>query len=160
MSSFKKYEGGLLTFAFFFVPLITGMSGNIGLQCSTVLVRSMAVGALSNKMRKEALLRELFIGGLLGAVFGFSLGLIVFLIEWSMGVGGIGSPLAYGAIVGLGLSGACLAGSSLGVFSPLVFSRLGIDPAVSSGPVVTAFNDIISMSIYFLIAWGLGRLFF
>jgi len=39
MSHFQKIEGGLLTFVLFFVPLIMGTSGNVGLQCSTVLVR-------------------------------------------------------------------------------------------------------------------------
>lgn len=160
MSSFRRYEGGILTFALFFVPLITGMSGNVGIQCSTVLVRSMAVGNLSPRACKDALFKELYIGALLGLIFGFSLGLIVFLIDWVTGVGGVGSPLAYGLIVGVGLLGACLAGSVLGVFSPLAFSKLGIDPAVSSGPIVTAFNDIISMAIYFLIALGLGSIFF
>jgi magnesium transporter len=52
--------------------------------------------------------------------------------------------------------GACIAGTILGVFSPLFFTRCGIDPAVASGPIVTAFNDFLSMSIYFLIAIGLG----
>ncbi len=45
MSSFQNHAGGVLTFVMFFVPLITGMSGNIGIQCSTVLVRSMATWA-------------------------------------------------------------------------------------------------------------------
>jgi len=47
MSSIQGYEGGILTFVLFFVPLITGLSGTIGIQCSTVLVRSMATGGLS-----------------------------------------------------------------------------------------------------------------
>jgi magnesium transporter len=38
------------------------------------------------------------------------------------------------------------------VLSPIFFARLGIDPAVASGPIVTAFNDFLSMTIYFLIA--------
>ncbi len=160
MSSFKKYEGGLLTFALFFVPLINGMSGNVGIQCSTVLVRSLAVGTISPKTYKDALFKELLIGGLLGLVFGVSLGLIVFLIDYITGIGGAGSPLGYGMIVGVGLFGACIAGSMLGVLAPMVFTRLGVDPAVSSGPIVTAFNDTISMAIYFLIACGLSLIFF
>lgn len=160
MSSFKKYEGGLLTFALFFVPLINGMSGNVGIQCSTVLVRSLAVGTISAKTYKDALFKELLIGGLLGLIFGVSLGLIVFFIDYITGIGGVGSPLGYGMIVGVGLFGACIAGSVLGVLAPMVFTRLGVDPAVSSGPIVTAFNDTISMAIYFLIACGLGFFFF
>ncbi len=160
MSSFKKHAGILLTFALFFVPLINGMSGNVGIQCSTVLVRSMAVGTLSRKTYKDALIKELLIGGLLGLIFGLGLGIVVFFINWLTAVGGSGNSLGYATIVGVGLLGACLAGSALGVFAPIVFDKLGVDPAVSSGPIVTAFNDTTSMAIYFLIAYGLGMIFF
>jgi magnesium transporter len=155
MSSFQKREGGILTFVLFFVPLITGMSGTIGLQCSTVLVRSMAVGGLSLGNRKEAIMKELASGLFLGAVFGVGCGLLVYLLDLLAG----GGNAAIGAIVGCGLLGGCLAGTLLGVASPLFFSRIGIDPAISAGPIVTAFNDFLSMTIYFLIAWGVSNLF-
>ena len=160
MSSFQKHEGEFLTFALFFVPLITGMSGNIGIQCSTVLVRSMALGMVSIKTKKEAILKELLIGLFAGIFFGVVCGLVVYFIDLLIS-GGIGtSAVAIGIIIGVGLIGACFAGTILGVFSPLFFAGLGVDPAVSSGPIVTAFNDFFSMTIYFLIAWGLGALFF
>lgn len=152
MTWFQGYEGGALTFVLFFVPLITGMSGNIGIQCSTILVRNMATGMLSKKNRGEAIVKELLIGIGAGVVFGILCGLLVYLLDFvGMSGGGIGAG-AVGLIVGIGLMGACLAGTFLGVFSPLFFVRIGIDPAVASGPIVTAFNDFLSMSIYFLIA--------
>lgn len=161
MSSFQKHEGGLLTFALFFVPLITGMSGNIGLQCSTVLVRAMAVGGFSAGTRKETLIKELGGGVFTGAFFGILCGTLVYFIDFaSHGVLSPSTPLAVSAIIGLGLVGGCFAGTFLGVFSPLLFSRIGVDPAVSSGPIVTAFNDVLSMTIYFVIAWAVSNLFF
>jgi magnesium transporter len=42
--------------------------------------------------------------------------------------------------------------TTLGTFSPFVFARLGIDPAVASGPIVTAFNDVLSTLCFFLVA--------
>jgi len=69
ISSFQSYEGGLLTFVLFFVPLVTGMSGNVGIQCSTVLVRSMATGLLSLGNRREVMLKELLLGGRHGCGF-------------------------------------------------------------------------------------------
>ncbi|MFS8563681.1 MAG: magnesium transporter [Rhabdochlamydiaceae bacterium] len=158
MSSLQGYAGGILTFALFFVPLITGMSGNIGIQCSTVLVRSMATGGLSVGRRKEAILKEISIGVLTGMIFGVLCSLIV----WSLDFAGLTNheihPGYIGLIVGVGLLGACFAGTALGVFSPLFFARMGIDPAIASGPIVTAFNDFLSMSIYFLIAVGLTHI--
>lgn len=160
MSSFQKHEGGLLTFVLFFVPLITGMSGNIGLQCSTVLIRGMALGVISSHGKKDTILKELAGGLFTGAIFGVVCGLIVYLFDLvgSEGISTAG-PAVVGSIVGFGLLGSCFAGTLLGIFSPLFFSKIGIDPAVSAGPIVTAFNDFLSMTIYFLIAWGISSLF-
>lgn len=159
MSSFQSYEGGLLTFALFFVPLITGLSGNIGIQCSTVLVRSMATGVISLGNKRVAAFKEILIGLCTGVVFGILCGVLVYLLDFA-GVSGIPlSPFAVGLVVGTGLLGACLAGTILGVVSPLFFARIGVDPAIASGPIITAFNDFFSMSIYFLIAIGMTALF-
>jgi magnesium transporter len=160
MSSFQRYEEGLLTFAMFFVPLVAGMSGNIGIQCSTVLVRSMAIGHLSTGTRRGAIIKELMIGMCTGGFFGVLCGLAVGLLHLAGVTSATISPFIIGLIVGTGLMGACLAGTFLGVFSPFFFVRLGVDPAVASGPMITAFNDILSMSIYFLIAIGLSALLF
>jgi len=161
MSAFQKHEGGVLTFALFFVPLITGMSGNIGLQCSTVLVRIMAMGGLSSGSRKETITKELCSGLFTGAIFGVGCGLIVYLLDFiSGGILGSTTPIAVSAIVSIGLIGGCFAGTFLGVFAPLFFSRIGVDPAISAGPIVTSFNDFLSMTIYFVIAWGVSNLFF
>jgi len=159
MSSFQTYDGGALTFVLFFVPLITGMSGNIGIQCSTILVRSMATGGLSPGSRTEAVVKEITIGVTTGLFFGILSGTLVWSLDF-LGVTGIEiNPVFVGFIVGVGLLGACLAGTLLGVFSPLFFARIGVDPAIASGPIVTAFNDFLSMSIYFIIAMGLNALF-
>ncbi len=159
MSSFQTFKGQFLTFALFFVPLITGLSGTIGIQCSTVLVRSMAMGIISQRTKGDAMLKELFIGLFTGLIFGISCGIIVYLIDLLIG-SPPGTALAIGVIIGTGLIGACFAATVLGVTAPLFFAELGVDPAISSGPIVTAFNDFFSLTIYFLIAWGLGSLFF
>lgn len=162
MSSFEKHEEGRLTFALFFVPLITGMSGNIGLQCSTVLIRIMAVGGFSVGSRREIIIKELFSGFFTGVIFGIACGFVVYLLDWMTGGSTISSvtPFALSSIVGFGLIGGCFAGTLLGVFSPLFFSRIGVDPAISAGPIVTAFNDFLSITIYFFIAWGVSHIFF
>lgn len=158
MSSFERFEQGMLTFALFFVPLITGMSGNIGIQCSTVLVRSMALGQMTPGNRRDAIKRELCMGLLAGLVFGTVCGLMLYFMNF-VGIAGVSAnPWAIGLIVSMGLFGACLAGTVLGVFSPFLFARLGVDPAVAAGPIVTACNDFFSMTIYFLIALGMGAL--
>ncbi|MEI6243307.1 MAG: magnesium transporter, partial [Chlamydiota bacterium] len=158
MSSFQKQEK-FLTIILFFVPLITGMSGNVGIQCSTVLVRSMAVGLLSPGNRGDAITKELLIGLCTGVVFGIGVGSIVYAIQFIMPFSPCITPTKLGFIVGSGLFGACFTGTVLGSVSPLLFTKLGVDPAIASGPIVTAVNDFLSMTIYLFIAWSLGSMF-
>lgn len=160
MSTFQGYEKGLLTFVLFFVPLITGMSGNIGIQSSTILVRSMATGRLSLGNKGEAMMKEIILGTLNGVVFGLICG---FLIYGFNILGMTNVPLSAGAIgliIGIGLFGACVTGAALGVFFPFLFARIGVDPAIASGPIITALNDFLSMTIYFLIAIALSAFLF
>jgi len=48
--------------------------------------------------------------------------------------------------------GACMTATTLGTTSPFFFARMGVDPAVASGPIVTAFNDVLSTLMFFLVA--------
>jgi magnesium transporter len=80
-------------------------------------------------------------GGFFGVLCGFAVACL------QLG-GDTMSPAMIGLIVGVGLMGACLAGTFLGAFSPFFFVRLGVDPAIASGPIITAFNDILSMSSF------------
>ncbi len=158
MSSFQAYQDGLFTFVLFFVPLITGMSGNIGIQSSTLFVRGMAIGTLSAGSRGEAILKELFIGLIIGLVFGVLCGFLVYTLGF-LGLAHVHfSSALIGCVVAFGLFGACVTGALLGVLSPIFFARIGVDPALASGPIITAINDFLSMTIYFLIAVGLSTL--
>jgi len=135
-----------------FVPLIAGMSGNVGIQCSTILVRGMSTGSLSTGTKRNAVLQELGIGLIIGLVFGVFCGLAVYLLNnFEIHHAG-GDPVAVGTTVSVGLLGACLMATMLGTFSPFFFARFRIDPAVASGPIVTAFNDVLSTLMFFLIA--------
>lgn len=136
----------------FFVPLITGMSGNVGIQCSTILVRGISTGDISMGMRGEAARKELTIGLLIGLVFGIACGLVVYFLN-ELGVEHVDlNSIALGSIVSSGVFVACLTATTLGTFSPFFFARMGIDPAVASGPIVTAFNDVLSTLMFFLVA--------
>lgn len=151
MSSFQ----GQIWFSFvpFFVPLIAGMSGNVGIQCSTILVRAMSTGELSYRSRREAIGKELMIGTMIGIVFGLLCAIVVGL--WNVyGFHHIGSdPFVVVMTVSSGLLGACLTATLLGTLSPFFFVRFRIDPAVASGPIVTAFNDVLSTLMYIFVAW-------
>jgi magnesium transporter len=157
LSHFKDRDW--FTFVALFVPLIAGMSGNVGIQCSTILVRGMSTGELSQGSRRDAVIGELSIGLLIGVVFGLLCGSFVYLLN-RFEIHYIGSdPLILGVIVSFGLLGACLMATLLGTLSPFVFARLRIDPAVASGPIVTAFNDVLSTLMYILVAKVISSFF-
>lgn len=160
MSYFQGIEAELLALIFFFIPLINGMSGNVGVQCSTVLVRSMAIGVLSSGKKGEAVIKELSIGLLTGVIFGCLCGSIIYLLG-SLAIGEFhGNPMQLGVTVAAGILGASLTATTLGVSSPFFFARIGVDPALASGPIVTAFNDIMSMVMFFVISGVLNTVFF
>ncbi len=159
MSSSGQYFGDAFFFIFFFVPLVTGLSGNIGIQCSTVLVRNFALGAVSSRSKPAAMGKELASGLLSGFFFGLLCGGCIYFFASLFAVNLGVAPFSVALVVAAGLTGACFAGTFLGVFSTLFFLKIGVDPAISSGPIITAFNDFLSMFIYFFIAWGLHAVF-
>ncbi len=157
LSHFRERDW--FTFVALFVPLIAGMSGNVGIQCSTILVRGMSTGELSHGSRRNAVIGELSIGLLIGVVFGLLSGLFVYALN-RFNIHYIGSePIILGIIVSFGLFGACLMATLLGTLSPFFFARFRIDPAVASGPIVTAFNDVLSTLMYILVAKVISSFF-
>ncbi len=157
MSKFD--DSGWFRYMAFFVPLIAGMSGNVGIQCSMTLVRSLSTGELSYSARGDAIAKELSIGILTGTAFGFLCGFFVYLL-YSYGVDLEGAnQLRIGLTVSCGVFVACITATVLGTFSPFFFARMNIDPAVSSGPIVTAFNDVLASQMFFLVAHSLYYIF-
>ena len=160
MAYFQKIAPALLAMVIFFIPLVNGLSGNVGVQCSTILVRSMATGTLSFGRRRETILKEMSIGLLTGVALGILCGLVV----CCMGCLGLGlfstGGVQVGVTVSVGILGASLTATTLGVLSPFFFAKIGVDPALASGPIVTALNDIMSMVIFLLITGTLNALFF
>ncbi len=123
----------------FFVPVITAMGGNVGLQTSTIIVRSMhserglndAVGERLFKEWRVALMNAVVLGAAIWAIVGFWLG------SWQLA-----------AVVGGSLSMVILVAATLGAVIPYALRGVGIDPAVAQGPFVTTLNDILGILVY------------
>ena len=126
-----------------FVPVIMGMGGNIGTQSATIIVRGLATGSINIKNVWNLLWRELRIGLLIGVICGLAVGIIAQI--WQ------GSP-ELGIVVGTSMTATVTVAAFLGAFFPIFFQRLGVDPAIVSGPVITTVKDITALLIYFGIA--------
>ncbi len=135
-------------FLFAFVPAIMGMGGNIGSQTSTIAVRGLATGriVIGEGAVRQFLWQQIKVGAILGVICSLVVGLGAML--WQA------NP-AYGVVVGVSLFVAVMFASIFGVLIPIVFERLGVDPAVAAGPLVTTSNDITGVLIYF----GLATMF-
>ncbi|MFH1008372.1 MAG: magnesium transporter [Candidatus Latescibacterota bacterium] len=126
-----------------FIPIITAMGGNIGIQSAALTVRGLALGEIDAYEIWKRIFRELRVGVVMGVVCGGSVGLIALFWE---------SNAALGIVVGVAMFAAIAVATTMGTFAPIVFRRLGIDPAIATGPFVTMSNDIIGLIIYFGIA--------
>jgi len=128
-----------------FVPVIMGMGGNVGTQTSTITVRGLATGRLGKGEGsvRRFLWRQLKVGVLLG----ISCALVV-----AVAAGVLQQDMLYSAVVGGAMMTALIIASVNGALIPLLFERLGIDPAIAAGPLVTTSNDITGILIYFSLA--------
>ena len=126
-----------------FIPVITGMGGNVGGQSATIMVRGFATGRIDFTMLRQVFFKEVRVGMIMGSVCGFTVGLVAWF--WH------GNPYL-GLVVGLAMVVAMVVAASMGVIAPTAFKRLGIDPAIASTPFVQTANDITGILIYFATA--------
>lgn len=141
----SRFEATIAELAFVaaLMPLIADMSGNAASQALAVVIRGMAIGTVQWKDLPRVVWKELRVGLLAGLALGAQIALIAALV-WRR-------PL-FGAVAGMALAGttvgACLTGGAL----PFLFKRLGIDPAMLSGPVATTIGDLIGLFLFLSLA--------
>ena len=123
-----------------FIPVITGMGGNVGGQSATIVVRGFATGRVDFSILRRVFFREMRVGMVMGAVCGAVIGLVA--LVWHGNV-------YLGLVVGLAMVTAMTVAASMGVLAPSFFKKLGIDPAIASSPFVQTANDITGILIYF-----------
>lgn len=126
-----------------FIPVIMGMGGNIGVQSATITVRGLATGRLNIRDIWSVVSKQLMVGLILGLIYGFVVGLVAQL-KYSREL----FALSVGIAVLCSMTMAALAGSLV----PMTLAKINIDPAIASGPFVTTAIDIISVTLYFIIA--------
>ena len=128
----------------FFVPVITAMGGNVGIQSSAIVVRGLAMGEIDFGDIFKRLLKELKIALMNGLILGALIFLVV-RIGWHEQVG-------IAMLVGGALLAVIFVASVIGTTVPLILKRLNIDPALATGPFITTSNDIVGLFIYLALA--------
>jgi magnesium transporter len=125
----------------FFIPLITAMGGNVGVQSSAIVVQSLAkgnkqFGSILSKLSKEALV---------GLVNGLFLALIIY------GIATFFENSTLGLVVSISLFTVIIFAAIFGTLIPLILDKYNIDPALATGPFVTTLNDVLGLFIYFTV---------
>jgi len=157
---------GIFLTAFAFTPMIAALSGNAGLQTSAIVVSGLATGDLAALRVGQVFAREvkvaLFVALACGIIGGLICALLPNLIN-AVALAGDSTDVLMKSIqlaehlrivfaFVIAMFSAIMIATTLGLFLPFLFRRIGIDPAISSGPLVTTANDSISVAIYLTLA--------
>jgi magnesium transporter len=127
-----------------FVPVVMAMTGNVGSQTAMIITRGFAIGRVELQTLGRSFLREISVGIIMGLSAGTLVGLFAFFRE---GTPYLGLALALSMICSMTFA------SLVGTMAPALFKRLGIDPAIAAGPLVTTGCDVLGVSIYLSTAY-------
>ncbi|WP_115131528.1 magnesium transporter [Synechococcus sp. N26] len=122
-----------------FIPLLGGTGGNVGAQSSTVVIRGLSTQSISSLGPLRAIGREAMAGALLGVLM---LLLVVPFAWWR------GESALVGLSVGMSLLAITTLAATAGAAFPLLFDRMGLDPALMSTPFITTCTDVAGTLIY------------
>ena len=136
--SIRQFEALLI-----YMPAIMGMGGNTGLQSSTIVVRGLATGEIEKDEIFSVAFREFRVGVLLGIFVGLIVSVACYVLN---------QHVYFGVVVGTAMFFQITVAVFEGMLIPLALDRAGLDPAISSGPIVTMISDINGLFIYFGIA--------
>jgi magnesium transporter len=133
-----------------FIPLLIGTGGNVGAQSSTVVIRGLSTQRIQTLGSASAIGREMVAGALLGLL------MMLVVVPWSAYVSG-GNWVVAGA-AGISLVAITTLAATAGAALPLLFDRIGLDPALMSAPFIATATDVAGVFIYLQTAsWLLDR---
>ncbi|QDT04150.1 Magnesium transporter MgtE [Rubripirellula lacrimiformis] len=144
----RHYEVELDKFAWlvWFIPLIISAGGNSGSQSATLVITAMTSGEVKFRDWPEVLRREVIVA--------FGLGSFLAMIGFAVALFIAPSPRA-AMVIPFTLLSVIVCGCLCGATLPIVFKRLGLDPAMMSNPFVAGIVDILGIVIYINIARAL-----
>lgn len=140
-----SYRGTVETavIAVSFMPLLTGLAGNMGTQSDTIAVRGLSQNLINEGNFREKLMREIKVAAITGVSFALVVGIVSYLIyrHWPLTV-----------LVSSWIVLSLLTTASIGVSVPFLYSKIfKKDPAGVGGPFITTMSDILTFSIYLYI---------
>lgn len=126
-----------------FMPVISAISGNVGLQAAAITVRAVDSKAPGGHNLLKSVRKELFTSLFMALVCGFVLGIVGAI--WA-------KHIPFGLVIGGALLCSMITAGFMGTIIPIVSKRLGFDPATTAAPFETAFQDIIGFGVFLWLA--------
>ena len=121
-----------------FMPIVAGVAGNSATQALAVTIRRISTDGIPRRKALGVVMKEMTVG-----VFnGLLIGMIVSLLAFFMG-----GTYQIGVVVALAMMGNLILAGLAGSFTPIALERLGVDPAIASSILITAFTDIIGFTL-------------
>jgi len=141
----KMYQSWLDTYAWLvlFIPLIISSGGNSGSQSSTLIISALATKDIELSDWGLIVRREIIMGLLLGGIMG-TMGFLCALI--------LAPTMMQALIIPITILCVVLCGTCMGSVLPLIFKRMGLDPAMMSNQFVAGLSDLLGILIYVNVA--------
>jgi magnesium transporter len=126
-----------------FMPIISAISGNTGLQSAAIVIRGLGTGHVKLEEWWRPISRQAQTSLIIGGACGLLIGMIggVWHGRWQ-----------FGLVVGLSMFFAINISGLIGTSVPMISKRLGFDPAITTGPFETAFQDVLGITIFLTMA--------
>ena len=130
------------------MPVVASMGGIAGTQTLTIVIRGLSIGQVGSANSRSVVFREIIIGFFNGCLWALVVALISSFWFDNFGLGAIIASAMVVNMVTAGFFGAMI---------PLTLNKLGIDPALAGGVMVTTITDVVgffaflSLASYYLI---------
>ncbi len=139
-----------------FQPLVLGMAGNAGTQSLAVTVRAIVKNEkMPRRERVRMMISETRVAFLEGIIIGAASFLIVCLYLRAFGDYPVSFAAPAGFCVGAAMTVSMMVSGFTGAAIPMLLCRLGVDPAVASGPLITTVSDLCAVISFYSLAWVL-----
>ncbi|MDD6681154.1 magnesium transporter, partial [Galactobacillus timonensis] len=142
-----------LTLIMAFQSMILDMSGNVGTQSLAVTIRVLMDENLQSSAKGKLLRKEMETGLLNGLILGIiafaGVGFYIVLAKHYP----LSQAFLVSGCIGASLVLAMFISSMVGTVVPMFFKKIGVDPAVASGPLITTITDLVGVVTYYSLAW-------
>ncbi|HID49990.1 MAG TPA: magnesium transporter [Chromatiales bacterium] len=121
------------------MPIVASMGGIAGTQTLTLVIRGIALGQITGSNARQLLTKELWVSAWNGLLWALVIGGIAY--AW---FGNAKLGVVIGAAIILNLLIAAVAGATV----PLLLRRIGADPALGGGVVLTTITDVMGFFVF------------